>query len=96
MQRSRNDADLAELKVSWQKLGIESHFWQAHHFSSTKYSGRPETLDGFVVWCERRNIKAENAQTLARGLHTARRVEAGQELDDALREAWIIHPIKTR
>lgn len=87
---------LAELDSAWRDLGIGSQFRQVHHFASPKFSGKGDSLDRFIAWCDVREIKAENAQTILRALDTARRVKNGQAFDEALRQAWAAHPIVTR
>jgi hypothetical protein len=87
---------LAELESRWNDLGIAPQFHQVHHFASPKFSGKREHLERFIKWCEGREIRDENAQTLARALDVARRVEGGRDLEAALEEAWAVFPIVTR
>ena len=88
---------IAELEAKWRSLGITSEFHRVHHFSrNPPFSGKRETLAKFIEWCEPREIRDENAQTLARALDVARRVGAGQPLGTALGEAWQAFPIVTR
>ena len=92
----RGRGRLAELESKWRTLRIDHQFRKVHHFSSDKFSSQPASLEVFIAWCDSRDIKDENAQTLERGLDVARRVEGGQAFKEALREAWAEYPIVTR
>lgn len=91
-----SDPRLAELESRWRDLGIGPQFHQVHHFASNKFSGKRERLDKFIAWCDVREIRDENAQTLRRALDVARRVKDGQQFREALEQAWAAHPIITR
>jgi hypothetical protein len=92
----RGRGRLAELELKWRTLRIDHQFRKVHHFSSDKFSSQPASLEVFIAWCDGRDIKDENVQTLERGLDVARRVEGGQDFDQALKEAWAEYPIVTR
>jgi hypothetical protein len=94
--RRFNNPRLAELESRWRDLGIGSQFHQVHHFASPKFSGKRASLDRFIAWCDVREIRAENAQTLERALNVACRVKDGQDFKEALKQAWAAHPIVTR
>jgi hypothetical protein len=83
---------LAELESRWLELAIGSQFRRVHHFSSPKFSGKGDTLDRFLAWCDVREIKAENDQTVKRALDLASRMEAGRTFEEALRQAWAAYP----
>jgi hypothetical protein len=91
-----NDPRLAELESRWSDLGMGPQFYRVHHFASHKFSGKRVSLDKFIAWCEGREIRDENAQTLERALDVARRVKDGQDFKQALGQAWAAHPIVTR
>ncbi len=90
------DARLSELDGKWQLLNIREEFWKVHHFSSPKFSGKPQNLNGFIAYCELRAIGAENVQTIKRALDLARRIQAGDDFEPALAEAWKNFPIVNR
>jgi hypothetical protein len=90
------DPRLAQFESRWRDLGISSQFHQVHHFASHKFSGKRERLDSFIAWCDGREIRDENGQTLERALDVARRMEDGQDFKEALEQAWAAHPIVTR
>jgi hypothetical protein len=87
---------LSELATRWTALGIVHEFHRVHHFASRKFSGKRESMRKFIEWCDAREIKAENAQTVERALYVARLVEDGQEFMTALKGAWDVYPIVTR
>jgi hypothetical protein len=91
-----SDPRLAELESKWRYLRIGPQFHQAHHFASNKFSGKRASLDRFVAWCDGREIRAENDQTLTRALDVACRVKEGEDFNKALEQAWTAHPIVTR
>lgn len=91
-----NNYRLIELEEIWSELQITSHFHLIHHFSSQKFHGKRESLKHFIRWCNSREIRHENAQTLTRALEVARRVKAGQSLAEAVRDAWTVYPIVSR
>ena len=87
---------LAELETAWIKLGISHHFHLVHHSANPKFSAKRETLNGFISYCDCRDIKAENNQTLDRALDVARRVEMGLAFKKSLEDAWAAYPTVTR
>jgi hypothetical protein len=91
-----SDPRLAELESRCRDLGIGPQFHQVHHFASHKFSGKRERLDTFIAWCDGREIRDENAQTLERALDVACRVKDGQDFGEALEQAWTAYPIVTR
>jgi hypothetical protein len=91
-----SNSRLHELESRWLSLRIDPEFYRVHHFSDPTFSGRRETLSGYIGWCDAREIRSENAQTLKRALDAARRVEGGQPLDAALKDAWAAFPVVTR
>ncbi len=95
MAPQRNEA-LARLESKWLSLGIAQEFHRVHHFSDPKFSGKRETLKGFIKWCDGRDIQGENAQTVQRALDVVTRVEASHTFDDALYGAWAAFPVVTR
>lgn len=86
---------LAELERKWNDLGIRRHFCRIHHSIKSKHSNKRETLRGFVDYCDCRDIRAENNQTVDRALDVARRVQAGCDIDKALELAWAAFPTVT-
>jgi hypothetical protein len=88
-----SDPRLAELQSRWQNLGIAHQFYRVHHFSSHKFSGKPESLHGFIAWCDRRDIRRENTRTLERALDLAYRMKTGEGFDEALAQSWAAYPI---
>lgn len=90
------DPRLAELEFGWRELGIGPLFHQVHHSSSPKFSDKHERLDKFIAWCNVREIREQNTQTLERALDVARRVKDGQHFKEALKQAWAAYPIVTK
>jgi len=95
MPHARNPS-LAELEAEWRSQGIVADFWRVHHFIDPRFSGKHETLERYIRWCEPREIRDENEQTLKRALDVAKRVKAGQPLDAALNQGWAAFPVVTR
>jgi hypothetical protein len=91
-----SDPRLAELESRWRDLGIGPQFHRVHHFANHKFSGKHESLVGFIRWCGSHEIKDENAQTLERALNVACQVKNGQDFQEALEQAWAAHPIFKR
>ena len=87
---------LRELEAQWVSRCIVSEFHRVHHFSDPRFSGKRETLSGFIAWCDPREIRSENAQTLKRAFDVARRMEEGQPLNAALKDAWATFPVVRR
>ncbi len=88
--------DLEMMKRKWESLGIREHFSKIHHFSSDKFKTKPSGLNGFYNWCEKREIMAENMQTLNRALTAASLFEQGRSIEKAINSAWATYPICKR
>ena len=84
---------LHDLYLSWRRAGIESRFKEVHHFASPLSGTKAPGLDGFFQWCSGKNIRAENQQTLHRGIHAVRLVEQGVDFSSAIAEAWKLFPL---
>ncbi len=77
----------------WQYLNISHYFADIHHFSSTEFSSTPSSLAEFVKYCEGKNIRGENVQTIERALEVARYVEKGVEPSYAIKTVWADFPL---
>ena len=90
------NSQLLAMKKKWESLGIASHFSKAHHFSSAKFKTRPSGMLVFINWCEKREIKDENLQTIQRAMKAANLFEAGKDIDIAIAKAWNEYPVLMR
>ena len=90
------NSQLDEMKKTWVHLGITSHFAKAHHFSSAKFRTRPGGLGKFIRWCEKREIKKENLQTIERARRAANLFEKNNDIDKAIAQAWKEYPVLSR
>lgn len=89
-----SNLELERMKTVWIK--ISSHFPQAHHFSSEKFTTKPPSLERFYEYCSDKEVRGENLQTICRALEISKLVEEGDSIDTAVRSAWMSHPIVTR
>lgn len=87
---------LNTMKNKWTGLGIEDWFVDVHHFSSSQFVSKPSTLVTFVSYCEGKDIKCENVQTVARAMKVACYASNGVEPSDAIKWAWIKYPLVAR
>ncbi|TWX72096.1 hypothetical protein ESZ36_02375 [Colwellia demingiae] len=87
---------LKTMENKWTGLGIEDWFVSVHHFSSSKLASKPSTLTAFVSYCEGKDIRGENVQTVKRALKVACYVSEGIGPSDAIKIAWRRYPLVVR
>jgi len=84
------------MNKKWIELNIENYFINVHHFSSEKFKSPPSTLDAFVSYCDGKNIRGQNAQTVERALEVARYVSNGVDPVVAIKSAWESYPLVSK
>lgn len=90
------NSDLLDMKKKWGALGIVSYFPQVHHFSSPRFKTKPSGMDVFIRWCEKREIKTENCQTIKRAIRAADLFKSTRDIEKAIKEAWKDCPVLRR
>lgn len=83
---------LSVLKTEWENLGITRNFSKVHHSYRVPGSEKRESLNGFIKYCDKTDIKEENSQTLERALNVAFLMKKGDSFEDALEKAWTAYP----
>lgn len=90
------NSDLLDMKRKWEALGIVCYFPQVHHFSAPEFKTRPAGMGSFIRWCEEREIKSENLQTINRAKKAADLFKLNRDIEKAIKEAWREYPVVNR
>lgn len=76
----------SDLRTTWQDLGIVKKFSEVHHLNKN------ESLYGFIRYCDGKEIKEQNRQTLDRALSLAYFMKNGDSFKNAKMRAWAAYP----
>lgn len=90
------NSDLLDMKKKWEALEIVRYFPQVHHFSDLKFKTKPSGMGVFIRWCEEREIKSENLQTIKRAKKAADLFKSNRDIEKAIKEAWREYPVVNR